>query len=67
MVLTGFLRIDQQFRLSKLALSEFVEDPYKTNLHAHEDNVRNVLWQDNLLNSVRWATMGYHYRWTERE
>ena len=64
----------QQLQLAEAALSEWIEPPVVTNLNLHHGPCAR-LWSRHLEQSdpdgpllarLSWATLGQHYRWTER-
>ena len=64
----------QQLQLVEAALSEWIEPPVITNLNLHHGPCAR-LWSrhreqsdpdGSLLARLSWATLGQHYRWTER-
>ena len=64
----------QQLQLARAALAEWVEPPAVTNLPLqHGPGPHRDLWvrhkaepRGSLLSRLSWATVGYHYQWTQR-
>eukprot|EP00743_Colponemidia_sp_Colp-15_P007385 GILK01007976.1.p1 GENE.GILK01007976.1~~GILK01007976.1.p1 ORF type:complete len:255 (+),score=9.14 GILK01007976.1:37-801(+) len=66
-VLPKFLSQTEQLDLASVALQSMVEPPNRTNLTAFEGASASKFWPGNsLLAKLRWATIGYHYDWTNR-
>ena len=62
-----------QLRLAGAALQDWIEPPAVTNLVLHHPGPHEDLWahhqrapEGSLLSKLTWATVGYHYQWTER-
>ena len=66
------LSADQQLQLVEAALAEWIEPPVVTNLDLHHGPCAR-LWathrsdpEGSFFPKLSWATLGQHYRWTER-
>ena len=64
---------DAALELAGAALREWVEPPSVTNLVLHNPGPYDALWArhqrepaGSLLSRLTWATLGYHYQWTDR-
>ncbi|CAD8194971.1 unnamed protein product [Paramecium pentaurelia] len=68
----NFLNLDDQIRISKLCMNEYINQPYRTNLfiYKEDENFDKFIVHDNkryhFNNKIRWANVGYQYDWNNR-
>ncbi len=69
-IVPNALPVSKQYEFAALTLSECIEPPHCTNLHAHYPipSCTN-LWPENktMLDQLHWAEMGLHFDWTQRQ
>jgi len=67
LILPGFLTEDEQLVLAQKCLAEYPSPKHRSNLTPHHGCIDD-LWETrpDLLEQLRWVTLGYQYDWTNR-
>jgi alkylated DNA repair protein alkB family protein 1 len=73
-LIPGLLNSEEQYNLAVRCLSQYPQPPNVTNLDSLNGGIQQSnLWVNGetlegkkIMDSLRWATLGYHYNWTDR-
>ncbi|DBA00538.1 TPA: hypothetical protein N0F65_006442 [Lagenidium giganteum] len=78
LVIPNALNALAQLRIAHASLTEFTEEPHRTNMHLQNEHVPHI-WnkarekypldtaKSKLLGRLHWAASGFHYDWTARK